>query len=521
MNLDPATAIVGTAVSDEKDFGQGEYDPEDMARKRAYRDLRNARKEVRRELRRQRRSQQHPPTRYLFWGLMFILWAILILLFTQDRITSGNLWNAFITGLGGILTIRSLVYLATPSYRSRAMGSLIPGIILTVIGLGLLFGYSTWLPLTLAVVGVAVIIISWFLQREISKRLATQATLRESEVKYRHIIDSANSVIMEMDAVGNVTFANQFALDLFGFREEEILGHSVVGTIVAPTSSAASELETMVRHIVTTPEAYLHDEKENLRKNGEKVWMAWTYRPILDESGNLKEILCTAIDRTQQKKAEELAARQMKEETAAEERTRLARDLHDAVSQTLFSTSLIAEVLPKVWERNKDEGLKKLEEVRLLTRGALAEMRTLLFELRPAALADADMRDLLRQLAESVTGRTRVPVALEVNGAADMPADVKIAFYRIAQEALNNVVKHSGASQARVKLICQPHLISLRVSDDGRGFDATQIAAGSFGLNNMRERASQVGASLRVQSKVDEGSEVTAIWQDGAGEVPQ
>ena len=184
----------------------------------------------------------------------------------------------------------------------------------------------------------------------------------------------------------------------------------------------AADRDKMIKDIVASPENYLHNEKENLRKNGEKVWMIWTYKPILDEANNLKEILCIGIDRTQQKKAEELAAQQIKEKTAMEERTRLARDLHDAVSQTLFSTSLIAEVLPKVWERNKEEGLKKLEEVRQLTRGALAEMRTLLFELRPAALADADLNDLLRQLAESVIGRARVPVTLEVDGDLRSPS---------------------------------------------------------------------------------------------------
>ena len=145
------------------------------------------------------------------------------------------------------------------------------------------------------------------------------------------------------------------------------------------------------------------------------------------------------------KRLKSLAAQQLKEKTAEEERIRLARDLHDAVSQTLFSTSLIAEVLPRLWERNKEEGLKKLEEVRQLTRGALAEMRTLLFELRPAALADAELSDLLRQLAESVIGRARVPVTLEVEGTCAIPPDVKIAFYRIAQEALNNIAKHSGS----------------------------------------------------------------------------
>ena len=102
---------------------------------------------------------------------------------------------------------------------------------------------------------------------------------------------------------------------------------------------------------------------------------------------------------------------QAQELATVQERQRLARDLHDAVSQTLFSASLIAEVLPRLWERNPDEGRKRLEEIRQLTRGALAEMRTLLLELSPAALVDADLGDLLRQLAESITGRARIPVS--------------------------------------------------------------------------------------------------------------
>jgi PAS domain S-box-containing protein len=368
------------------------------------------------------------------------------------------------------------------------------------------------------VAGAGIVVVSWLLQREIEKRRVTQETLHESEVKYRHIIDNANSVIMEMDTGGNITFMNRFALSFFGFKEEEIIGRNVVGTIVAPGEPAAAEWNEMVRDIVSSPENYLHDEKENRRQNGDKVWMVWTYRPILDEAGNLKEILCTGIDRTEQKKAEELAAQQIKEKTAIEERTRLARDLHDAVSQTLFSTSLIAEVLPKVWERNKEDGLKKLEEVRQLTRGALAEMRTLLFELRPAALADADLNDLLRQLAESVIGRARVPVALEINGECEIPADVKIALYRIAQEALNNIAKHSGASRAQVSLQCSPHGVDLSIFDNGRGFDVTRETAGSFGLSNMKERAGQIGASLRVESKAGEGTKITVVWHDGVGE---
>jgi len=124
-----------------------------------------------------------------------------------------------------------------------------------------------------------------------------------------------------------------------------------------------------------------------------------------------------------------------------EERSRLARELHDAVTQTLFSASLIAETLPALWESDQDEGRQLLQELRKLSRGAMAEMRTLLLELRPTALAEASLDDLLRQLGEAVTGRTGVPVTMTVEGRCALPEDVHVALYRIAQEALNNVAK--------------------------------------------------------------------------------
>jgi signal transduction histidine kinase len=197
---------------------------------------------------------------------------------------------------------------------------------------------------------------------------------------------------------------------------------------------------------------------------------------------------------------------------AAEERNRLARDLHDAVSQTLFSASIMAEVLPKLWEKNPAEGRRRLEEIRQLTRGALAEMRTLLFELRPSALADAELGYLLRQLVESFIGRQRIPVDVQVEETCQIPAQVKVALYRIAQEALNNVAKHSNAASVKVNLRCLPEEVILSIADDGRGFEASQVHAENLGLGIMRDRAKDVGASLTIQSQPGMGVEVTARW---------
>jgi two-component system nitrate/nitrite sensor histidine kinase NarX len=210
------------------------------------------------------------------------------------------------------------------------------------------------------------------------------------------------------------------------------------------------------------------------------------------------------------------------EAAVAAERSRLARDLHDAVTQTLFSSSLIAEVLPRLWERDPEEGRRRLQELRELTRGALAEMRTLLLELRPSALAEARLGDLLRQLAESISGRARVPVAFEVEAECEPPVDVKVALYRIAQEALNNVAKHAGATQATVSLRYLPSRteevepqigVELVIRDDGIGFSPSRIASNSLGLGIMRERAEAIGAALAIDSQPGGGTQIEVLWR--------
>jgi signal transduction histidine kinase len=220
---------------------------------------------------------------------------------------------------------------------------------------------------------------------------------------------------------------------------------------------------------------------------------------------------------------------QAQELVVMEERSRLARDLHDAVTQTLFSASLIAEVVPTLWESDRDTGRQLLKELRQLSRGALAEMRTLLLELRPAALVEASLDDLLRQLGETVTGRKGVPVTVTVKGQCALPSNVHVALYRIAQEALNNVVKHAEASQVTVSLHRTPLTqrplqaegmpagqegnVELCISDDGRGFDPGCVPPDRLGLGIIRERTQAIGARLEIESRPGGGTKVVVTWK--------
>ena len=195
-----------------------------------------------------------------------------------------------------------------------------------------------------------------------------------------------------------------------------------------------------------------------------------------------------------------------------EERQRLARNLHDAVNQSLFSAGLIAEVLPRLWDRDQDLARQSLEDLRRLTRGAMAEMRALLAELRPSTLTDSSLSDLLRQLGNAFSGRTNVPIVVNITGEFFLPAEAQVAFYRLCQEALNNVAKHAKASQVEIDLKQEEALIEMRIRDDGQGFDPQKIPSGHYGLGMMYERAEAVGALLTVTSQPGHGTELTIRW---------
>ncbi|PJF33966.1 MAG: hypothetical protein CUN49_17280, partial [Candidatus Thermofonsia Clade 1 bacterium] len=125
-------------------------------------------------------------------------------------------------------------------------------------------------------------------------------------------------------------------------------------------------------------------------------------------------------------KAQELAA--------MEERQRIARDLHDSVTQTLFAASIISNAIIRQWRTAPTSIGAELQELRDLTQGALAEMRTLLLELRPSTLLETDLSDLLHQLADTIKGRSRMRVLYHTEGKAELPPNVHVAFFRLAQE---------------------------------------------------------------------------------------
>lgn len=190
---------------------------------------------------------------------------------------------------------------------------------------------------------------------------------------------------------------------------------------------------------------------------------------------------------------------------AVDERQRLARDLHDSVSQTLWTASLLASSL--AGSEFEDEAIARdVDSIAKLTSGAVAEMRALLLELRPQAIEDARLEDLLAHLIEAFESRRNVEVRVDIASIPDCPGPIKEAFYRIAQEAFNNISRHASASTVDILLMQKSGRLTMQIKDDGCGFEAER--PGGHGTSIMRERASDIGATLTIESKSEVGTDL-------------
>jgi signal transduction histidine kinase len=196
------------------------------------------------------------------------------------------------------------------------------------------------------------------------------------------------------------------------------------------------------------------------------------------------------------------------------ERRRLASDLHDSVTQSLSATVMMAEILAVTWERDPEQGRRMLAGLKHTTSSALAELRSLLLQLRGGALPKLSLPELLRQLVAELRDRSKASVELALDDAVTLPLGVDLAFFHVAQEALNNVAKHAGANQVHVNLQRMPSGASLSIRDDGAGFEGSAYLPGHLGIGIMNERTAAVGAHLRIDSARGRGTSVTVSWTE-------
>jgi signal transduction histidine kinase len=197
-----------------------------------------------------------------------------------------------------------------------------------------------------------------------------------------------------------------------------------------------------------------------------------------------------------------------RELSIVEERNRLARELHDAVTQKLFGVVLAAESGSALLERDAEQAAAQLALVRDLAREAMEELRSVIVHLRPAALESQGLALALAKHVDVLRRSQAREIGLQVSGDAPVPAAVEADVFRIAQEALHNALRHAGAAQIDVHLRCEPGRVGLTVADDGSGFDPSAVRSRSLGLTTMAERARAAGGTLAIDSAPGAGTTV-------------
>lgn len=206
-------------------------------------------------------------------------------------------------------------------------------------------------------------------------------------------------------------------------------------------------------------------------------------------------------------------SRRAQEAAVLEERSRLARDLHDSVTQQLFSMTLTTQAARAQLEKNPARAASQLERLQETASAALAEMRALIFQLRPPGLGELGLISALHHYVVTINQREGLDVMLEVSGDEREARNFEQAIYRIVQEALNNVVKHAGPCRAEVILKIEAQQIELSIHDTGRGFDVSEQSTDQrhFGVIGMRERAAELGGYFDIVSEPEHGTSVTVI----------
>jgi len=204
-------------------------------------------------------------------------------------------------------------------------------------------------------------------------------------------------------------------------------------------------------------------------------------------------------------------AEQLKHAAVTEERQRLARELHDAVSQQLFAISMTTAALKRLMKKDPQRALEQIELVEEMAAAAQAEMRALLLHLRPATLQNKSLKEAIEDLLQELIRKNNLDIAAEIEDVKGLPSGIEDHLFRILQESLSNALRHAKASRIAVKLFALQGQVRMRVADDGIGFDPDSEKLTSYGLRSMQERVAEVGGSLEIYSAQGKGTQVE-VW---------
>ena len=354
------------------------------------------------------------------------------------------------------------------------------------------------------------------------QHLATQQALELSERRYRAIVEDQSELIIRMLPDSTATFVNRAYCRYFGMQQDQVLGRSVLDSMTPENREA---LRANLARVSPQAPAF---EREALVRDaaGAERWMHWSGRGIFDSRGALAEIQSVGRDVTELRRAmDQLAtARERLQrlsrrllEVQEAERKHLARELHDDIGQGLTALKLNLEAL----QRGRDGAAlaARVQEALETTRHTIERVRQLSLNLRPLQLDDLGLAAALRSHLDRQAALGRFAPHFEMQEVpARMPAEVETACFRVAQEAINNIVRHAKAGNVWLRLSVTGERLALSVRDDGAGFDVEaaqrRAASGaSLGVVGMEERVALAGGNFQIQSAPGQGTVVVASFR--------
>ena len=362
------------------------------------------------------------------------------------------------------------------------------------------------------------------LRRQIADCEYTEAALRESEQKYSTLVEDALiGVYIIKD--GKIEFANEKFAEIYGFKKEELIGMDSSILVHPIDRLLVAELREKRLKGEKVPSEY---EIRGLKKNGDVIWVLRSLSLINYKDG--PAISGIVQDMTKRRLVEDALRESDKElrilsnqllSTEEKERKRIARELHDGIGQALTAIKFSVEnSLRELRSRPNHSELKPLEAVIPLTQKTIEEVRRIVKDLRPAILDDLGILATITWFCrefQKVYANIEIKKDIDIRE-KDIPSPLKTVIYRVLQEALNNIAKHSRADAVQLGLKKKNSRIELKVHDNGRGFDfskaiSLKASRRGFGLASMRERAELSGGAFAIDSSDGKGTTVRVRWE--------